>query len=206
MPVIRARTLCLANGAVFLLLALAATWLGTLPFDGPARETVLALASPAVLAAMRVVNYAGAWQVLIPGTVLLFLVFERARAAWWVWLVLMVAAPLAEGGLKFVVGRTRPEGLALGFPSGHATAAAAFFGAVLYLAGTLNGAARWILRALAVATIAAVAIARVMLRAHWPSDALAGIALGLALASAAALVASAWALDPAVSPRSRPAG
>jgi membrane-associated phospholipid phosphatase len=38
-----------------------------------------------------------------------------------------------------------------------------------------------------------VAVARVMLRAHWPSDALAGVALGLALASVAALIASAQA-------------
>jgi undecaprenyl-diphosphatase len=186
----RARTLFLANGAIVVVLALAAAGLGTLPLDGPARETLLTLASPPVLAAMRVVNYAGAWQVLIPGTVLLLLVFERARASWWVWMILMVAAPLAESGLKLAVGRTRPEGLALGFPSGHATAAAAFFGAVLYLAGTLGGAARWIVRVVAIAAIAAVALARVMLGAHWPSDAVAGIALGLALASAAALVAS----------------
>src|SRR5919204_259468 len=35
-----------------------------------------------------------------------------------------------------------------------------------------------------------VALARVILGAHWPSDALAGLALGLALASAAALLAA----------------
>jgi membrane-associated phospholipid phosphatase len=35
-----------------------------------------------------------------------------------------------------------------------------------------------------------VGVARVVLRAHWPSDVLAGIALGLALAAAAGWVAS----------------
>lgn len=202
----RARTLFLTNGLVFVVLAFAVALLGTLPFDGPTRETMLALASPPVLTAMHIVNYAGAWQVLLPGTALLFVVFPRARASWWVWLVLMVAAPLAEVSLKFIVGRPRPEGLAFGFPSGHATAAAAFFGAVLYLAGTLPGAARWILRALALTAIVAVAVARVMLRAHWPSDTLGGIALGLALASAAALVASGPAFGGGFSPRSPAAG
>jgi membrane-associated phospholipid phosphatase len=42
----------------------------------------------------------------------------------------------------------------------------------------------------AVAGIVLVGMARVILRAHWPSDALGGIALGLALAAAAALIAS----------------
>jgi membrane-associated phospholipid phosphatase len=35
-----------------------------------------------------------------------------------------------------------------------------------------------------------VALARVILGAHWPSDALGGLALGLALASGAALLAA----------------
>jgi membrane-associated phospholipid phosphatase len=39
--------------------------------------------------------------------------------------------------------------------------------------------------------IVLVALARVVLRAHWPSDSLGGIALGLALASAAAAIAAA---------------
>ena len=41
----------------------------------------------------------------------------------------------------------------------------------------------------AVLTIVLVAMARVILRAHWPADTLAGIALGLALASIAAMLA-----------------
>ncbi|HBH00883.1 MAG TPA: hypothetical protein DDZ42_03010, partial [Candidatus Rokubacteria bacterium] len=80
------------------------------------------------------------------------------------------------------------EGLSFGFPSGHATAAAAFFGAAVYLAGPLPPRARRLLRATAITVIVLVALARVMLRAHWPSDAVAGIALGTALASAAILL------------------
>ena len=46
-----------------------------------------------------------------------------------------------------------------------------------------------------------VALARIILRAHWPVDTLAGIALGLALASLATLLAD---IDPASD--TRPAG
>jgi membrane-associated phospholipid phosphatase len=91
--------------------------------------------------------------------------------------------------LKIVIGRARPEDASMGFPSGHATAAAAFFGAVIYLAGSLPTAARILVRIGAALVIVLVALARVVLRAHWPSDAVAGIALGLGFASAAALVA-----------------
>ena len=76
----------------------------------------------------------------------------------------------------------------MGFPSGHATAAAAYFGAVFYLARPLPPRARVLVRTGAVLTILLVALARVILRAHWPADSIAGIGLGLALASAAVLL------------------
>jgi undecaprenyl-diphosphatase len=121
---------------------------------------------------------------------LLFAIFDRARRTWWVWVTLMIAAPLAEGALKLVVGRPRPEGAAYGFPSGHATAAAAYAGALLYLSEALAPRPRRAVRLLAVMMIVLVGIARVMLRAHWPSDVIGGFALGLALASVAALIAA----------------
>lgn len=183
------RAILATAGAAFLALAGAVALLGTPPLDGAIRDALLAWATPPMLAAMRVVNYAGDWRVILPGTLLLF-VFAGARARWWIWPGLMVAAPIVEAMLKTVIGRPRPEDASLGFPSGHATAAAAFFGAVLYLAGSLpSPTARLVLRGLAVGAVMLVAAARVMLRAHWPSDALAGIALGLALASVAALAA-----------------
>lgn len=147
---------------------------------------------------MRVVNYGGAWQILLPGTLLLFVAFERARRRWWVWLGLMVLAPTLERALKVLIGRPRPEGAAFGFPSGHATASAAFFGALIYLAESLPPATRRPVRALAILAILLVATARVMLHAHWPSDVLGGIALGVALASGAA------ALSPGGSPSDPP--
>lgn len=181
----------LLAGGCFLALTGVTLLGGVLSPDVVVRDALLAWATPSVLRVMRVANSVGDWRVILPGTLVLLLVSARARARWWIWLGLMVMAPIAEGALKHLIGRARPEDPSLGFPSGHATAAAAFLGAVVYLAGGLpSRAACLALRILAVIVLVLVAAARVMLRAHWPSDALAGIALGLALASATALVAS----------------
>jgi membrane-associated phospholipid phosphatase len=131
---------------------------GAHPADAAARDSLLRLNSPVVTAIMRVITVLGHAWVLVPATALLLVVFPEARARWWVWIGMMLMAPIAETTFKFLIGRPRPFDASFGFPSGHATAAA-------------------------------VAISRVMLRAHWPSDVIGGVALGLALASAAALLA-----------------
>jgi membrane-associated phospholipid phosphatase len=164
--------------------------LGAVPADTALREAILSLASPAVVEMMRLVNRAGDWRVLAPGMVLMFVAFPEARRRWWLWSALMVAAPLMEWTLKHMVQRTRPEDLSLGFPSGHSTAAAAFWGAVIFLADSLSPRLCRATRVLAVTMIVLVGLARVVLRAHWPSDVLGGIALGLALAAIAGLIAS----------------
>jgi membrane-associated phospholipid phosphatase len=184
-----ARRVGLISASGFVVLALAVLALPSVPGDEALRQWLLAATSPAVVEALRVINYAGSWRLLLPATLLILLAFPRARGRWWIWIGLMLAAPAAEGLLKIVIGRPRPEDASMGFPSGHANAAAAFFGAVIYLAGSLPSAARAFVRIGAALVIVLVAVARVVLRAHWPSDALAGIALGLAFASAAAILA-----------------
>jgi undecaprenyl-diphosphatase len=120
----------------------------------------------------------------------MFVVFPEARRQWWLWSALMVTAPVMEWALKHLVQRARPEDLSFGFPSGHSTAAAAFWGAVIFLADALSPRLYRAARVLAVTMIVLVGLARVVLRAHWPSDVLGGIALGLALAAIAGLIAS----------------
>jgi membrane-associated phospholipid phosphatase len=62
---------------------------------------------------------------------------------------------------------------------------------VFYLAASLpSRAVRLPVRSLALLAAFLVALARVILGAHWPSDALGGLGLGLALASGAALLAA----------------
>lgn len=186
---IHPRGVLLVSTACFIALASAVVLGGVLPVDVAARDALLRVAAPPVVAVMRIVNFAGDKLVLVPATLLLFVFLPRARVRWWLWMAMMLLAPTLEGVLKHVVGRPRPEDASFGFPSGHATAAAAFFGAVVYLAGSLpDRAVRVTVRVAALLVILLVAVARVVLHAHWPSDTLGGIALGLGLAAAAALV------------------
>ena len=180
----------LASAGCFLALALAVLLIDPFPGDASARLWLIGYGSPTVVQVMRAINYFGSWRLLLPGTIVLLIAFPRARARWWVWVTLMIAAPSAEWLFKMLIGRARPEEASMGFPSGHATAAAAFFGAVIYLAAELRPPARLVVRAASLSMIVLVCFARVILRAHWPVDTLAGIALGLALASLASLLAN----------------
>jgi undecaprenyl-diphosphatase len=179
----------------FLVLAAAALLLPTHAWEQAARHALVGLDRGGLSTLLRSVDHAGTWKVILPGTLIVFAVLPHARARWWVWTVAFLAAPAAETLFKIAIGRPRPEDVSMGFPSGHATAAGAFFGALIYLLAPLPPGARRAGRALAVLVIAAVAVSRVALRAHWPSDAMAGVALGLALASAAQLVAGGPGLD-----------
>src|SRR2546427_542525 len=86
------RGVLIASAGCFLALALAVGFMPSLPGDTAVREALLALASPPVLAAMRLINRAGSWQLLLPGSLLLLLAFRRARVRWYVWVGLMIAA------------------------------------------------------------------------------------------------------------------
>jgi membrane-associated phospholipid phosphatase len=183
------RGVLFVTASFFVALGACAALIGVLPADTAVREAVLGLASPPVLRVMHAVNLAGAWQVLLPGTLAVLVVFERARERWWLWLALMVAATASPDVFKVLIGRPRPEAVSLGFPSGHSTAAAAFFGMLTYLAGTLPSLPCRLVRAGSLIMIVLVGVARVMLRAHWPSDVLGGFTLGLALACIAIVIA-----------------
>lgn len=101
-----------------------------------------------------------------------------------------ISVPLVKG--VFVI--PRPIDLytgadAFSFPSGHATSAAALYASIAWLT-THNASFRGKLAGFLVAglLIAAIAASRVYLAAHWPSDVLAGVALGSTLAAIYALV------------------
>ncbi|MBI4240825.1 MAG: phosphatase PAP2 family protein [Candidatus Rokubacteria bacterium] len=179
----------LISAGVFLALALAASWGGVFQPERGLYEAIAAGLSPAVVAVFWWINHLGSKWVLLPATgVLVFTLPRILRRRWWLWIAVMLVAPALEGLAKELVGRPRPEGLGMGFPSGHVTAAMAFFVMAAYLgekslASRRARSALWVVAALA---IILVAIARVVLRAHWPLDTVGGAALGVACVAAAA--------------------
>ena len=103
-------------------------------------------------------------------------------------LVLVVGGQhVLSSATKELVDRARPtlnpvaETLGPSFPSGHTTAAAAFYAAAALLLGRGRGPhARSLLAGAAVGIAVAVACSRVLLDVHWVSDVVGGLALGWA--------------------------
>jgi undecaprenyl-diphosphatase len=182
------RVTCLVALGTFLLLGLAAFAAGTLPGDLTVRQELLTHDDSPVRLLARVVNHAGKWHVLLPAGLLLFAHSALARRRWWLWGAVLIGSALIEHATKFLVGRPRPSGSSLGYPSGHTTAAAAFAIAVVYLMSRerLHPATRIAIQIVAVVTMLLVGWARVVLHAHWPTDVLGGFLLGTGCAAAAA--------------------
>jgi membrane-associated phospholipid phosphatase len=116
--------------------------------------------------------------------------------------VVTLGDSLVTNAIKEVVARARPAidpaAAALGpsFPSGHSSTAAAFFAALALLAGRRRTArTRAALAGAAVGVAVAVACSRVMLDLHWVSDVVAGLALGWGWFAACAIAFGGWLLE-----------
>ena len=99
--------------------------------------------------------------------------------------VVTLGDSLVTNTIKGIVERARPTiepvaaTLGPSFPSGHSSTAAAFFAALALLAARRRSAnARAALAGIAVGLAVAVACSRVLLDLHWVSDVVAGLALG----------------------------
>jgi undecaprenyl-diphosphatase len=95
-------------------------------------------------------------------------------------------------GLKALIASPRPspESIAvvvqvegLGFPSGHAMGAALFYGAIAIIAPQIVASHRLVrgIQVVALAMMTLIALSRVRLGVHWPSDVAGGLLFGLAV-------------------------
>ena len=133
---------------------------------------------------MRLVTALGYYWVVMPLLAVAVLGFYLAgwRLSAILVLVSTVGGSLLTAVLKAVFERSRPEVFESGykaafysFPSGHATVAVGFYGALtLILAYRLRGYARWIVVAFGVLLVLLIGFSRLYLGVHYPTDVLAG--------------------------------
>jgi undecaprenyl-diphosphatase len=142
--------------------------------------------SPRLTRWMRITTKLGSVEVLTPlaaGATLALAFCGRRRPAYFVALT-ATASTATNLLLKALFGRARPDERqhlsrtsGLSFPSGHAMVSAAIYGALALVAPGAPGV-RWLSRSASVALAAAVGTSRVYLHVHYPSDVVAGWALG----------------------------
>jgi undecaprenyl-diphosphatase len=133
---------------------------------------------------MRLITALGYYWVVVPLLAVAVLAFYLAgwRLSAILLLVSTVGGSLLTAVLKAVFGRARPEVLDSGyaasfysFPSGHATVAVGFYGALtLILAYRLRGFARWAVVVGGASLVLLIGFSRLYLGVHYPTDVLAG--------------------------------
>jgi membrane-associated phospholipid phosphatase len=162
----------------------------TMAFDMRVRAATHAFATPRLTHTLRLVSHLGGPSVLTVLGVILVAVFVAHR--WWrgaiVLFVAMAGSSVLDTALKLAFRRARPEpyfGSSLpesySFPSGHALFAFCFFtaGAALLAPRMQHPALRWLVWSVAALLILAIGFSRIYLGVHYPSDVVAGYAVGL---------------------------
>lgn len=185
------RGVIFAGGLVlFVLLAILMVTGNLQWFDDPIREWVYSIRNPALTEVLKVITYMGNWQTITLLCIVLLL-FRKTR--------LRYGVPVSAGAIfvtifnriiKLIFKRPRPEeSLHLieeggySFTSGHSITSMVVFGLLIYLVRKYvrnRKAANILTAALAVPWIF-IGLSRIYMGVHFPSDVLAGWALGAAV-------------------------
>jgi len=184
----------LACGALVVLFASLADSIvdlhGQTPFDQQVTTAIQEFHNPSRDGAMRAITFFGGHTFLLPATavVVAVLFFRGRRVSALLFAGTVVGGFLLETVLKIVYHRARPDlwkalvtEKTYSFPSGHATMSTLFYGgcAAVVLHVSRRPPVRAAALALATLAILAVAYTRVYLGAHWTTDVVAGILVGL---------------------------
>ncbi len=194
----RSRATQLGTAAVLLvllgLLALAVgqDWVWLADLDDRGRDAAVRFEADAGIQSvlLAIEDFFGTIAMTVYTAVLAAAMFAKGhrRAAGFV-VGVMLATSLATTGLKVLVDRSRPDWQSLdefldngAFPSGHASAIAAFTGVVIVLVTMLvrRQAIRRLLSGAMVLVAIVVGLDRILLGRHFPSDVVGGALLGAA--------------------------
>ncbi len=175
-------------------------WL--LRIDQPVSEWIRGWGGQPSLA--KIVTRLGSPSLAVAGGVVAFAVlWRRCRAAALTLGTLVAGALTIDIVLKVVVDRPRPPNPAVNtefgsFPSGHVLHAVVIFGLVPFLLWILTNRSELLRLDFVVfaVVVLSVALSRVRLGAHWPSDVIVSFFIGASLLiGAEQLITSTWATD-----------
>lgn len=183
---------CVTLAACFALLArdVSLTTITAKSFDGVVGGFLYGLRSARRTRAMELVTFFGDARFVIPATaaVAVGLLLARRRVSSLLFLGTVAGGFALNSALKIVFSRARPQlwpslvkETTYAFPSGHAAMSTVFFGGLAAVIFHLSRRRLHRVAAIAVGSVfvLGVATSRIYLGAHWATDTIAGVLLGL---------------------------
>jgi membrane-associated phospholipid phosphatase len=190
--------LAVASALAFLVLAVLAFNQQFLELDHAVHDLVRGAPYPELRPLMQLLSRIGSGYVLIPLSVIGFVVLRRQghRAARHI-PAMLVGSVAVFALTKWIVARPRPKLSPYGFPSAHTFGAVVFFCCAIYVLWTIEMRPLWRRTGTIGLVMLAVGVAasRLYLRSHWLSDVLGGFTGGTAF-----LLIFLLAVDPRLRP------
>jgi undecaprenyl-diphosphatase len=179
--------LAIASFAVFVVLAVLVAGHVALPFDQSLLDRARTMGGPDSL--WRLLSDAANIPLIVIGVgMVLWLLWKGRRREAILVIIVLVAATAGSEAVKQLVARPRPlgtdpaiPGVVYSFPSGHVLEAGTIFGiiGIMVWRGWWPLAAKSLVAIVFTIFVLLVAVARVALAEHYPSDVLAGLLAGI---------------------------